>query len=148
MGYPGTNPAPVPRIHLWSSKLTPVPQGWSSGLAVAGFISMERAGDECWIPRISRSSSCTSLSLLETLQMIHLILQSCGEQREMSLWGSVPFLQELWLLISLPQALLEVRDQRGLNQPSFPGQSHPTGSSCQGCSREADGNVLRFSELT
>lgn len=66
----------------------------------------------------------------------------------MSLWGSVPFLQELWLLISLPQALLEVADQRGLKQPSFPGQSHPTGFSCQGCSREADGSFLRFSELT
>lgn len=62
----------------------------------------------------------------------------------MSLWGSVPFLQELWLLISLPQALLEVTDQRGLNQPSFPGQSHPTGFSCQACSREADGNFLRL----
>lgn len=65
----------------------------------------------------------------------------------MGLWGSAPFLQELWLLISLPQALLEVTAQ-----PSFPGQSHPTGFSCQGCSREDDGSFLRvflrFSELT
>lgn len=96
-------------------------------------------GCDCWVLKISRTNSCPSLCLLETLQMTHFTQQSCGEQHQMSLWGSVPFLQELWLPISLSQALLEVTAQRSLNQPSFPGQSHPPGFTCQGCSREPDG---------